>query len=185
MDDDELLAISDRLTRGEVRPADALALANEVVSLLREREEQKRNDLRTEPAGATHALLLDAVHVVRDVGASPRLTPEADNSHQYALMAMARWASNVQAFAVLMKAGLPTEAYGVARMGSELAINACWIAQGRATEDEFPTREKRATALVLDARYSTKVWFEEMRCRFSRGRDPLVRFYSRAFPPLG
>jgi hypothetical protein len=25
----------------------------------------------------------------------------------------------------------------------------------------------------------------ERACRFSRGRDPLVRFYSRAFPPLG
>jgi hypothetical protein len=62
---------------------------------------------------------------------------------------------------LLVKVGLLTEAYGVARMGSEVAINLCWVASGQS--EQFPSTDTRATALIRDDTYRTRVWFEEMK----------------------
>jgi len=65
------------------------------------------------------------------------------------------------AFMILVKAELWTEAYGVARMGSELAINLVWVAEGGPRE-HFPDADSRTTAMILDGRNAARVWFEEM-----------------------
>jgi hypothetical protein len=84
------------------------------------------------------------------------------NAAGFARASLKRWATNVQAFMILLKAGLPTEAYGVARMGSELAINLMWVAAGGPSE-RFSDPDSRAHALILEARNATRVWFDEMR----------------------
>ena len=152
-----------RMAAGEVTFSieEASRIRDELRRVSDELDEARRTSLRTIPEGPTYSLLLDAVHVARDVG---QLLPTtaSSNARGCALASLARWATNIQAFMILVKAELWTEAYGVARMGSELAINLVWVAEG-GPRHHFPDADSRTTAMILDARYAARVWFEEMR----------------------
>jgi hypothetical protein len=69
--------------------------------------ELRRTNLRTVPDRPHFELLLDAVRVARDVGEEP--TQSRGNAAGLALGSVARWATNVQAFSILVKAELWTE----------------------------------------------------------------------------
>src|SRR5438309_10307991 len=120
--------------------AEVARLKKELRPLEEEIAALRSESLRTIPKGPRYALLLDPVLAARAVGESPPSTE--GNGRGFALASMSRWATNVQAFKLLMKIGLPTEAHGVARMGSEVAINACWVASPTANSD----RSRRPTA---------------------------------------
>jgi len=138
---------------------EARRIRDEMRRLSDELDEVRRTSLRTIPEGEHYAVLLDAVLVARDVGqAPPAMT---GNATGFALASLVRWATNVQAFMIMVKAGLWTEAYAVARMGSELAINLVWVAEGGPRE-HFPDADSRTTAMIHDARYAARVWFDEM-----------------------
>jgi len=139
---------------------EARRIRNEVRRLSDELDEARRTSLRTIPDGPHYPLLLDAVHVARDIG-QQLPTAASGNAAGYALVSLARWATNIQAFMILVKADLWTEAYGVARMGSELAINLVWVAEGGPRE-HFPDADSRTTAMIHDARDAARVWFQEM-----------------------
>ena len=146
---------------GDVRFSieEARRIRDEMRKLSDELNEERRTSLKTIPEGEHYALLLDAVVLAHDVGQAPTTTD--GNAAGYALASLARWATNVQAFLILVKAGLWTEAYGVARIGSELAINLVWVAEG-GPRKHFPDADSRATAMIHDARYSARTWFDEM-----------------------
>lgn len=140
---------------------EAQAIRDELRRVSDELDEARRTSLRTLPDGPHYTLLVDAVHVARDVVQQLPSNPTSSNAGGCALASLVRWASNIQAFMILVKAGLWTEAYGVARMGSELAINLVWVAEGGPRE-HFPDPDSRTTAMILDARCSARVWFQEM-----------------------
>lgn len=100
---------------------EAQAIRDELRRVSDELDEARRTSLRTLPDGPHYTLLLEAVHVARDVGQQLPTNPTSSNAGGFALASLARWATNIQAFMILVKAGLWTEAYGIARMGSELA----------------------------------------------------------------
>jgi len=152
---------------------EAKQIRDEMRQLTDELDEARRNSLTTIPDGPHFPLLLDAVLLAREVGQTPRATEGAAG---YALASLVRWATNVQAFMIMVKAGLWTEAYGVARMGSELAINLVWIAQGGPREF-FPDADSRSSAMVHDARYAAKVWFDEMHAAGARLYAPDGRLW--------
>src|SRR3954467_15124127 len=140
---------------------EARRIRDELRRVSDELDEARRTSLRQIPEGQHFALLLDAVHVARDVGQQLPTDPISSNAGGSALASLARWASNIQAFIILVKAELWTEAYGVARMGSELAINLVWVAEGGPRE-HFPDADSRTTAMIHDARNEARKWFEEM-----------------------
>lgn len=79
----------------------------------------------------------------------------------FALVVLSRWAANVQAFILLRKNNLLADAFGIARIGTELAILAAWALKGGAGP-RFTTPAARVKALREDGNYSTRVWFDKM-----------------------
>lgn len=108
--------------------------------------------------------LLDAVHAAADICTNLGQPPEAQDVGGFGLVVLSRWAANVQAFIVLRNAGLLTDAYGIARIGSELAIIAAWVECG--VSDLFPTRGARVKALREQGDYGTRLWLDEMHRRY-------------------
>jgi hypothetical protein len=143
---------------------EARRIRDEMRKLSDELNEARRTSLRTIPDGPPFPLVLGAVMVARDIGQElPTLpTTTSENTGGYVLASLSRWATDIQAFMILVKADLWTEAYGVARMGSELAINLAWVAEGGPRE-HFPDADSRTTGMIHDARDAARIWFEEMR----------------------
>jgi hypothetical protein len=83
---------------------------------------------------------------------------------------LARWAANAQAFVLLRNANLMTDAYGIARTGSELAIRVAWASEG--VSERFPSPAARVEALIEDANHALRVWHDKMHARRGSGARP-------------
>jgi hypothetical protein len=120
--------------------------------------------ISTDIPGPEYQPLVEALRVAADIcehpGERPR-DPSLGNVVGFGRYVLARWIANVQAFIVLRNARFFTDAYGIARIGSELAIMAEWAASGGPGK-KFNTPEERVRALESDGRYRTRVWFNEM-----------------------
>lgn len=119
--------------------------------------------------------LLDAILAAADICKQPGQPPEAEDAQRvgaFALVVLSRWMANAQAFVLLRNAGFLADAYGVARIGTELAIMSAWAWGGGAGADRFKTPADRVKALMQADTYGTKVWFDKMNERGSpRGYD--------------
>lgn len=107
--------------------------------------------------------LLDAVHAAADICEHPRPAPQDGDARSvgaFGLHALARWTANVQAFILLRNAKLLTDAYAIARVGSELAVMSAWVEVG--VSNRFATPAARAKALIEDGTYTTRIWLDKM-----------------------
>ncbi len=109
--------------------------------------------------------LLDAIHVAADICTKLGKPPEEEDVGGFGLVVLSRWMANVQAFILLRNANLLTDAYAVARVGSELAIMTAWVEAGVSTR--FPSPAARVKALRDEANYRSRLWLDEMHKRNS------------------
>jgi hypothetical protein len=118
---------------------------------------------------AEYQPLLDAVLAAAEICAKPRVDRVPETAG-FGLAALSRWAANAQAFVLLRNGNFLADAYGMARIGSELAIITAWVQCGDA--GRFKTPADRVRALIEDGTYSTRVWLDKM-----HERDPSRRRY--------
>jgi hypothetical protein len=115
--------------------------------------------------GPDYEPLLDAIHAAADICTNLPKGPGAAGG--FALAVLARWMANAQAFVILRNATLWTDAYAVARVGSELAIQAAWVENG--VSERFATQSARVAALIDQGNYKTRVWLDKMHERNPSG----------------
>lgn len=120
--------------------------------------------------------LLDAILAAADICNRPGPPPSQDNESVagFARVVLARWTMNAQAFVLLRNAKLFADAYGIARIGCELAIRTAWAWQGGAGADTFKTPAERVRALIQADTYGTRQWLDDMHRRYPsspRGYD--------------
>src|SRR3954467_667797 len=87
---------------------EARRIRDELRRVSDELDEARRTSLRQIPEGQHFALLLDAVHVARDVGQQLPTDPISRKRAGWARASPGGWASNIQAFISLVKAELWT-----------------------------------------------------------------------------
>jgi hypothetical protein len=102
--------------------------------------------------------LLDAIQSAADI--CTNLPKEPGEAGGFALAFLSRWVANAQAFVLLRNASFWTDAYAIARVGSELAIQAAWVENG--VSDRFTTQAARVKALIEQGNYKTRVWLDKM-----------------------
>jgi hypothetical protein len=143
------------------------ALVHERALLIKERDEaralvkklQEQSPLVIEDDRRQIALLTavhDAVRIASDLGEKA-----TDVAQMFAALSVARLATNLQAFLILLKSGFYVDAYGVARFASELGINLVWVNLG-IPGGELKDPVERALALEQDSAAWMDKWWKGM-----------------------
>ena len=116
---------------------------------------------------------VDALSASAEVAAAeppPRLEVRSEAS-AFVWACVRRWPALHRSFSLLFKSWLVDEARLITRAVAELAINAAWVVQGRATKKGlYATADERAKALEAESRSITLKWWTAMNAHIARWR---------------
>src|SRR5438132_3863218 len=109
--------------------------------------------------------LLDVLSRSAEVAAAEPLPRDGVRTEASAFVwaSVRRWPALHASFSLLFEVGYVDESRLITRAVAELAINAAWVVQGRATSTGlYSTRDERAKGLEEWFRHSTSKWWKAM-----------------------